>query len=66
MVALQNGVSENTINIVMKDVKYLPDVIKYDRYQPEFCENTKTYISKKRSSKEKVIIGKKYIKIILI
>ena len=45
-VALQNGVSENTFNVVMSDAKYLPDVIKYDRYQPEFYENTKTYISK--------------------
>ena len=61
MVALQNGVSENTFNIVMKDAKYLPDVIRYDRYQPEFYENTKTYISK-RSSNEKVLIGKKIYK----
>ncbi len=57
-VALKNGISENTFNVVMSDAKYLPDVIKYDRYQPEFYENTKTYISK-RSSNEKVIIGKK-------
>ena len=47
MVALQNGISESTFNIVMKDAKYLPDVIKYDRYQPEFYENTKTYVNKK-------------------
>ncbi len=59
--ALQEGISENTINNVMNNVKYLPDVIKYDRYQPEFYENTKTYINK-RSSKEKVIIGKKIYK----
>jgi membrane-bound lytic murein transglycosylase B len=30
----------------------LPDVIKYDRYQPEFYEDTKTYISKRASSKK--------------
>ena len=60
-VALNNGISENTFSLVMQNVKYLPDVIKYDRYQPEFYENTKTYVNK-RSSNEKVIIGKKIYK----
>ena len=55
-VAIENGVSENTFDIVMKDVKFLPKVIEYDRYQPEFYEDTKTYISK-RSSKNKVKKG---------
>ena len=36
----------------MKNVRYLPKVIEYDRYQPEFYEDTKTYISK-RTSKQK-------------
>ena len=57
-VALNNGISENTFSTVMQNVKYLPDVIKYDRYQPEFYENTKTYVNK-RASNEKVIIGKR-------
>ena len=30
----------------MSNTKFLPNVIKYDRYQPEFYEDTKTYISK--------------------
>ena len=60
-VALNNGISENTFSMVMQNAKYLPDVIKYDRYQPEFYENTKTYVNK-RSSNEKVIIGKKIYK----
>ena len=60
-VALNNGISENTFSLVMENAKYLPDVIKYDRYQPEFYENTKTYVNK-RSSNEKVIIGKKIYK----
>ncbi len=60
-VALNNGISENTFSLVMQNAKYLPDVIKYDRYQPEFYENTKTYVNK-RSSNEKVIIGKKIYK----
>ena len=38
--------------MTMSNVKFLPDVIKYDRYQPEFYEDTKTYISKRASSKK--------------
>ena len=55
-IALKNNISETTFDIVMAKVKFLPDVIKYDRYQPEFYENTKTYISK-RTSKKKVSKG---------
>ena len=40
----------------MTNVKFLPQVIKYDRYQPEFYEDTKTYISK-RTSKKKIEKG---------
>ncbi len=58
-IALKNGISEETFNKVMADTKFLSDVIKYDRYQPEFYEDTKTYISKRTSSK-KVSIGKKF------
>ena len=43
----------------MSNTKFLSDVIKYDRYQPEFYEDTKTYISKRTSSK-KVSLGKKF------
>ena len=56
--ALNQGISQNTIDIVMKDAKFLPKVIEYDRYQPEFYEDTKTYI-KKRASKKKLEKGKK-------
>jgi len=55
-IALKNDISETTFDIVMAKVKFLPDVIKYDRYQPEFYEDTKTYISK-RTSKKKVSKG---------
>tara|TARA_B100000989_G_scaffold156055_1_gene116420 strand:+ start:39 stop:1040 length:1002 start_codon:yes stop_codon:yes gene_type:complete len=51
-VALKNNISENTFNLVMSDVKFLPKVIEYDRYQPEFYEDTKTYISKRSSDKK--------------
>jgi len=56
--ALQNNISELTFNTVMADVVFLPKVIKYDRFQPEFYEDTKTYISK-RSSDLKVKKGTK-------
>ena len=36
----------------MANTKFLPNVIKYDRYQPEFYEDTKTYISKRTSNKK--------------
>ncbi len=55
-IAIENDVSPKTFDTVMHQVKFLPKVIEYDRYQPEFYEDTKTYISK-RSSKKKVIKG---------
>ena len=51
-VALQNDISEETFDTVLANIKFLPNVIKYDRYQPEFYEDTKTYISKRTSSKK--------------
>ena len=59
IVALANNISEKTFDTVMNDTKFLANVIKYDRYQPEFYEDTKTYISK-RTSKNKVSKGKKF------
>ena len=55
-VALSEGISETTFDIIMKNAIFLPKVIEYDRYQPEFYEDTKTYISK-RTSKKKVEKG---------
>ena len=59
--ALKNNISELTFDIAMSDVKFLPKVIKYDRFQPEFYEDTKTYISK-RSSNLKIKQGTKLYK----
>ena len=50
--ALSNDISEKTFDLVMSNTKYLPNVIKYDRYQPEFYEDTKTYVSKRSSNKK--------------
>ena len=60
-IALENNISAKTFDTVMANIKFLPDVIKYDRYQPEFYEDTKTYISKRTSSK-KVSKGKDFYK----
>ena len=51
-VALSKNISEETFNIAIENTRYLPNVIKYDRYQPEFYEDTKTYISKRASLKK--------------
>ena len=59
--ALENNISEKTFDMTMSDVVFLPKVIKYDRFQPEFYEDTKTYISK-RSSDFKVKKGTKLYK----
>ena len=48
--ALEKGVSQETLNIAFKDVKFLDQVVKYDRKQPEFFEDTLTYINKRATS----------------
>jgi membrane-bound lytic murein transglycosylase B len=50
--AMKKGISKKTLDETMSHVKFLPKVIEYDRYQPEFYEDTKTYISKRTSNKK--------------
>ena len=57
ILALENGVSLKTIENTINNSIFLKDVIKYDRYQPEFYEDTYTYISK-RTSQKKVAKGR--------
>ena len=59
--ALKKGISEDTFKKTMSNVIFLPKVIEYDRFQPEFYEDTKTYISK-RTSVNKVSKGIKFYK----
>ena len=55
-IAIKKGISKTTVNDVMNNAKFLSKVIEYDRYQPEFYEDTKTYV-KKRTSNEKLKKG---------
>jgi membrane-bound lytic murein transglycosylase B len=54
--AVQSGVSKKVVNEVMSNAIFLPKVIGYDRFQPEFYEDTRTYIGK-RANKNKVKKG---------
>ena len=54
--AVKSGVSKKVADDVMSNAIFLPKVIKYDRFQPEFYEDTYTYI-KKRTNKTKVKKG---------
>jgi|TARA_B100002052_G_C15852991_1_gene586034 membrane-bound lytic murein transglycosylase B len=54
--ASAQGISNETLSLIIKNLKFLPKVIEYDRYQPEFYEDTSTYISK-RANNKKVNIG---------
>ena len=54
--AVSSGISKEIVDEVMSNAKFLPKVIEYDRYQPEFYEDTFTYI-KKRTNKKKVRQG---------
>ena len=57
--AVNSGISQNVVEEVMLNVKFLPKVIEYDRYQPEFYEDTFTYIKKEL---QKIAEGKKLYK----
>ena len=59
--AVESGISEKVVYEIMSNVKFLPKVIEYDRFQPEFYEDTLTYI-KKRSSTRKIKTGVKLYK----
>ena len=45
--AIKSGVSKQVVDNVMSGALFLPKVIEYDRFQPEFYEDTYTYIKKK-------------------
>ena len=50
--AISSGISKDVVDDVMSDARFLPKVIQYDRYQPEFYEDTFTYIKKRTNTKK--------------
>jgi len=60
--ALSKGISQETIDITFKDVKFLDQVIKYDRKQPEFFEDTTTYVNKRANTARSEKAGKLFKK----
>ena len=59
--AISQGISKSTVDAALENAIFLPKVIEYDRFQPEFYEDTFTYI-KKRTSSNKVKKGIKLYK----
>ena len=59
-IALKKGISQKTIDIAFKNVKFLEQVIGYDRKQPEFFEDTKTYVNK-RANNSRVYLARKLL-----
>ena len=61
-VILKEGISQKTIDLAFKNVKFLDQVIRYDRKQPEFFEDTSTYVKKRattlRANKAKELLRK--------
>ena len=58
--AVSKGISKETISVAFKNVKFLDQVIKFDRKQPEFYEDTISYVSKRanvsRANKAKKLL----------
>ena len=52
-ILLKKGISQQTITVAFKDVQFLEQVIRYDRKQPEFFEDTITYVNKRANSLRK-------------
>ena len=45
--SFEKGISQETLDLAFKNVKFIEQVIKYDRKQPEFYEDTLTYVNKR-------------------
>jgi len=59
--AQEKGISKKTIDIAFKNVKFIEKVLIYDRKQPEFYEDTITYVNK-RANKTRMRIANKLYK----
>ena len=59
--AQEEGVSKETIDRTFSNVRFMSNVIKYDRKQPEFYEDTLTYVSK-RANNRRILKARKLLK----
>ena len=59
--AIKEGVSLNTVERAFTNVRFIEKVIKYDRAQPEFIEDTNTYVNK-RATNQRAQKAKKLLK----
>ena len=60
--ALNKGISQRTLDITFKNVQFLEKVIGYDRKQPEFYEDTVTYVKKRATDSRAKTATKLYKK----
>ena len=58
--SMKKGISKKTIDIAFKNVRFIEKVLIYDRKQPEFYEDTITYVSKRASLSRAKIANKLY------
>ena len=62
---LKKGISQKTIDLAFKNVVFIDKVIIYDRKQPEFYEDTITYVTKRanllRVNKAKKLLKKNFL-----
>ena len=59
--AVNEGISRETVEKTFKNAKFLKNVIKYDRKQPEFFEDTLTYVGKRASNSRAKIATRLYL-----
>ena len=56
----KKGISKKTIDIAFKNVRFIEKVLVYDRKQPEFYEDTITYVNKRANQTRVRIANKLY------
>jgi membrane-bound lytic murein transglycosylase B len=56
----KKGISKKTLDIAFKNVRFIEKVLVYDRKQPEFYEDTVTYVNKRANKSRARIASKLY------
>ena len=58
--SIKKGISKKTIDLAFKNVRFIEQVLIYDRKQPEFFEDTITYVNKRANQKRVRMANKLY------